>query len=493
MTKRNLIALMLAVMLLVSCTPVSALFGEDKYLYIESIAAFIKENGYYSSPDDDPLRRALVKLLDTDEAAFDQLLGAMLASYDARSMLISSDYFEGLLQTSGYVGVGVTLSLTQSDAGDDVVTITALHPQGSAKRAGLAVGDVVVQVDDRTIESLGFAEIATIMRDGEVGSFVDVAVMREETRLHFTLERILLGEPEYAMHALNDDTYLMRWTKFRTPELMETCLEDLKAMEEAGARALILDLRGNGGGLLSMSFGLVEALIAEKDVHYLTMLTREGNDIFSEELKTSGGGGFGLEEIVILCDGDTASASEIIVTALCDTGHAISIGRRTYGKATAQFEFDTPQNSVIILTAHHMRTAKGFDYNLVGLEPTLSVENLTLPRSDPGLRLREVALSFGSCSDDADALNQALEVLGLMGAPQKRYRLGEDTQAALNNFRQQNGLERRAGLDIETATRINAALEGLPGLTEVVDRQLEKAMEYLSGQLYADASAGAAD
>ena len=487
MTKRHLIALVLAVMLLVSCTPVSALFGEDKYLYIESIADFIKENGYYSSPDDDPLRRALVTLLDTDEAAFDVLLGAMLSSYDARSMLISSDYFDGLLQTSGYVGVGVTLSLTQDEAGEDVVTITALHPQGSAKRAGLAVGDVVVQVDDRTIESLGFAEIADIMRNGgDAGSFVDIAVMREETRLHFTLERILLGEPEYATRALNEDTYLMRWTKFRDPELMKTCLEDLAAMEEAGARALILDLRGNGGGLLSMSFNLAEALIAEADVHYLTMLTREGNDIISEELKTPGGGGYGLEEIVILCDDGTASASEVIVTALVDTGHAISIGQRTYGKATAQFEFDTPQSSVIILTAHHMRTAKGFDYNLVGLEPTLSVENLILPRSDPGLRLREIALSFGSCSDDAAALNQALEILGLMGAPQKSYRLGEDTRAALNNFRQQNDLERRDGLDVETARLINAALEGLPGLTEVVDRQMEKAMEYLSGQLYAD-------
>lgn len=475
--KRRLTALLLALVLAASCLISLADYGQEKYDYIQSVADFIREHGLYSGMDDDPLEDALIEYLDSDPRAFDLIMTYMMdAVGDGRTMYIPASYMGQVLQTSGYVGVGVTLSHITDD-GDPRAQVTAVHEAGSARRAGVQEGDVVISVDGIPADELEFAAIGDILRgSGEEGTFVDLEVRRGEAVLIFTLERIFIGDKEYSSRRIEDGIWYMKWASFRTEEALEAFAADVQRMAADSAKALILDLRGNPGGRVDMAFDIVDALVPKADLNYITMSGRNGHDVTRQRVYTAGGG-LALGQIIVLCDGGTASASEIIMAGLCDTGFAVSVGQRTYGKATAQYEIETPEDSLVILTSFKMSRPGQEDYDLIGMEPTYAVENQEAPAPATDLRLRDIALSFGNCSDDAEKLNAALGLLGLMGAPQKAYRLGDATQAAINNLRQQHGLPRIEGLDRQTAALINTALAGLGQQMVTTDFQLEKALE----------------
>lgn len=496
MLKRNLIALALCLTFILGCLPVAAEHGEEKYIYIQAVADFIRENGYYSDLDDDPLERALITMLDEDPMAFEMLLYYMMNSYDERSGYIPAAYGLDRLQTSGYVGVGVTITRTfegeDEESATEVTQVTALNPQGSAQRAGVQIGDTVISVGGIALSGIEFSEVSEILRDGEAGSFVDMEVEREGQRLVFTLERTFLGEPEFSCEDLGGGLWKMRFSQFHTDEAMESFYAAIEAMREAGATDLIFDLRDNPGGRLDMAFEVVDALMPQKNVHYITIVGREGDKVTTDKITTPGGG-LELQNIVLLCNGGTASASEIIIAGLCgQLPYAASLGERTYGKATAQYEIETPEEGLLILTAFKITTPDGRSYDLEGMSPDFLVYNEQRPRAGIDVTLNPVALSLGNCSDDAQALNQALLALGLMGQAQTAYRFGEDTQAAVNNFRQQRGLERISGIDADTVALLNAALAGLEGTTELADVQLEKALACIEQGLISQLP-GAAD
>lgn len=470
--KKRLISLLLAIILLASFLPASAEYGKEKYEYIQQVADFIRNYGLYSDMEDDPLQRALIQLLEEDEAAFDILLSYMLASYDERTMLIPAEYLEQLLKTSGYVGVGMTITRYEGEPPQ----VTALHEQGSAKRAGVMVGDVLVSIGGQPVGELDLEQIGATLRDGEEGSFIRLVVLRGEKLLTFDLMRAFIGEPEYSCAEAEEGIWLMRWTSFKTAELLEDFHADIAKMAQSSAKSLIIDLRGNNGGLVSMAYDIIDSLIPDKDVHYLSVTYRDGEEVITEQVK-SPGGGLALNSIIVLCDGDTASAAEIITTALCDTGHAVSVGQRTYGKGTAQYEIETPEESLMIITSFKMTSVTGYDYNILGLYPNYPVLNEERQRPATGLTLRDIDLPYGNCSDDAYALNMALGALGMMDKPQKDYRFGDDTQAAVNNFRQQRGIDAQSGIDRQTVALINEALRQLEATPEIYDYQMDKALE----------------
>ncbi len=475
--KKRVISLALALFIFLSALPAAyASDGADNYMLLEEIAQFIRQNGLYSEEGDDPIKNALINLLENDPDAFAVLMYHMLSSYDERTMYIPPEYAVQL-QTSGYVGVGVTVELRSS--GESV--ITDISPGGPAETAGLKKGDIIIAVDGKNAADVSPTELVDMLRgDGSENTWVTVSVRRDGKELQFSVQRRLIGDKEFSYSRLEDGTYYMKWTSFSTPSLMSQYRLMLTEMQASGAKDLIIDLRGNHGGILDMAFEIVDSLIPDANVHYLTIEVRQNGDMHTEKMYSTGKG-LKMDNIVILCDGGSASASEMLMGALVETGYATSVGVRTYGKGTGQYEIELTDQSLIVITAMRVLTVKTGSYDLKGLYPFYHVDNSTQAGAYADIRLREIALNPGNCSDDAESLNKALVALGyLPGLPDKAYRFGEQTQRALDNLRQANALPAAAGLDIAAARQINTLLINGAAVDVTVDRQLQKALELIA-------------
>ena len=479
--KKKLLSILLALTLIFQLAPAALAAGEaeiDPYEYLTEIAEFIRQYGYYSDESDDPIMRAVQAYLETDPGALETLLYYMLNSYDGRSGYIPSYLFDpDALQTSGYVGVGVTLSMYE----DGNVEIVGLNEMGSAFRAGIKMGDFLVSVDGKSVREMSLEDIGLLLR-GEENTYVKVEVKRGSRVLPFTLQRTFLGEHEFSHRRLEEGVWYMKWLSFNEIDSMDGFYAAIEEMKAANAGALVLDLRGNLGGRVDMAKEVVNALIPKESLHYLTMIGRNGNIEITEKLVTDGTG-IQLDKIVVLCDGNTASSSEIIMSAICENGFGESVGTKTYGKATAQYQIETAPGGLMVLTAYKIARPDGSDYDQEGLSPDYEVKNTVGTAPAFKTRLREVGLVFGNCSDDSERLNAALLALGYMKEAEKAYRFGEDTQAAVDNFRAGNGLEPAPGIDVATIALINLALDQLGATSITHDLQLVRALEIAQSAL----------
>lgn len=279
-------------------------------------------------------------------------IDAMLKELDPYTVYIPESQIEDLkLMTTGqYGGIG---SLIQKQ-GDHVV-ITDVYEGWPAAKAGLLPGDIFIEINDRNVENLNSAEVSDLLT-GNPGSEVKIEVKRGNDIITKTIVRqeIKLPSVPYSGMVTEDIGYL-KFTSFTQNSAAEV-LNGFDSLKTLGMKKFILDLRGNGGGLLIEAVKIVNFFV-EKGEKIVWMKGRSNDDLttWTATLKPVDT----QIPIVVLVDGNSASASEIVSGALQDLDRAVIVGETSYGKGLVQRPLDLKYNAKLKITIAKYYTPSG--------------------------------------------------------------------------------------------------------------------------------------
>jgi carboxyl-terminal processing protease len=308
------------------------------------------------------------------------LSGELAALHDPYSVLFYPQQFKkfnAFLGNTKIGGIGAVVSLTT--AGD--AHIDRVIAGGPAARAGLAAGDAIVAIDGKSAHDLGATGLRDALR-GKIGTSVAVEIERGGVRTSYDLVRAEIHDPEVTVARFGDVGYLglSRFGDRAGQELNA----DLAELEAQGARAFVLDLRGNGGGYGDEATAVASAFIPSGTI----FTTRERNG--ATTVSRAAGNTTFHAPLAVLVDGDTASAAEIVAGAIADDGVGTLVGARTFGKGVVQSVYPLPDGSAFKVTTASYTTPKGHDIDGVGIAPAVAVaepagSKLGDPATDPQL------------------------------------------------------------------------------------------------------------
>jgi len=264
---------------------------------------------------------------------------------------------------SGRFG-GIGAYVTQAEDGRIVLEPM---PDLPAEKAGIRKGDTLLKVDDTELAAgMNTEEVIALIR-GEIGTVVRLTVRHEGEAEPLTVEitREEIPSPTVESRMLDEPagTGYVRLTLFsgRTDKELRKALEELK---DQGMTQLVLDLRGNGGGLLEAAVDVASEFVSGGPV--LHQVEKGGKE---KTYEAGSGGRFTGGKLVVLVDGGTASASEIVAGALQDRGRAVLVGETTYGKGSVQQVFDLSDGSSVHITYADWLTPNRRQITGVGLTP----------------------------------------------------------------------------------------------------------------------------
>lgn len=271
-------------------------------------------------------------------------------------------------ELAGHFG-GIGAYMNRNEAGEVVLTVIRDRP---AARAGVRDGDVLVRVDGRIITSEMKVEEVVAMVRGEVGISVNLELQRPDVADAFTItvvrERIDTPSVEWRLLDPVQHVGYIRISIFgeRTSAELQAAIAELA---EQGVKKAVLDLRGNGGGLVDAAVDITSQFLREGRV--LWELKRGGQERFYPvKPSTSAARDW---EIAILTDGGTASASEIVAGALRDQGRAVLVGEKTFGKGSVQEVHEFGDGSSLHVTVARWLTPDRHQIDKAGLDPDVQV------------------------------------------------------------------------------------------------------------------------
>jgi carboxyl-terminal processing protease len=268
----------------------------------------------------------------------------------------------------GFGGIGVTLD------GGDQFRIAEVVPQGPADRAGIRPDDKVTAIDGVPTAGRPTDEIVQEMR-GAVATPVTVTIARAgfpEPR-EFRVERALITAPTVTLTDARR-TAIVRVTNFNhtTRDRLAESLKDAEAKVGGRLDGIILDLRGNPGGLLDQAVGLADLFLPEGPISAAV-----GRNPASRQYFTARGDSIaGQTPMAVLINGDSASSSEIVAAALQDRGRAVVIGSSSYGKGTIQTVVHLPNEAELTVTWAYLLSPSGYLLQGHGVVPTLCTADL---------------------------------------------------------------------------------------------------------------------
>lgn len=299
-------------------------------------------------------------------------LGDSFASFvEPAEHRLETDTFKG-----DFGGIGASLVLT-----DTQPTLIEVYVASPAHMAGLQVGDRLLAVDGVEVSGLSLDKVVLLIR-GPLGTPVQVDVQRGSgEKLSLSIVRQRVETPSLSSQLLSDGIGYIRIYLFgaRTGEELARAIQELQGQH---ASALVLDLRGNGGGLTGGAIDVLRRLlghgIAFRELRRGAVEQRHAIP-FGEPLVDW--------PLAVLLDGGTASAAEMVAAAIRDYERGVLIGQRTFGKGSVQGMYQLSDGSSLHITISHWLSAKGYLIDGVGLEPDIAVAPSSVAEAeDPSLR-----------------------------------------------------------------------------------------------------------
>ena len=308
------------------------------------------------------------------EAAIDGMVGAL----DAHSQYYTPDQFQsfraGLSGNFGGLGIEVTMGE------DGLVRVVTPIDNTPAERAGILAGDRIVEIDGARVLGMTLDEAIDLMR-GEPNTDITITVMREgvDDPFDVSLTRAVIHSPQVRASAFDDVAYV-RLTVFGTQTFEEFADAVFDLQEEIGPdriSGVILDLRNNGGGSLDTAIAIADGFLERGEI-----VSTRGREVDESQRYNARRGDItdGLP-VIVLINGGSASASEIVAGALQDHGRATLVGATSFGKGSVQtvFPLGTDLGAIRLTTARYY-TPSGRSIQDVGVVPDIVVDQ-PLPQS----------------------------------------------------------------------------------------------------------------
>ena len=308
------------------------------------------------------IERAYVDEVDVNKLMDGAIDGMVKSLGDPHSDFLNAEDFERLKEynDAAFGGIGVIMGFK-----DDKVTVISVLDDTPGQKAGLQVGDEIVAVNGNEVAGQSSSDIVMQIR-GEVGTEVQLTILRAGEQMDVTLQRDVIHVPTVKGKMLDGGIGYMRISMFaeNTDELFT---DELKKLEDQDMRGLIIDLRGNPGGLLKSVVQIGKFIVPQGPI--VSVRERDGSqrEYDSELAETK-------YPIVVLIDGNSASASEILAGALQDTGAATLVGTKSYGKGSVQSVIPLTQGEGLKLTIAKYYTPSGRCIDGIGIEPDVEIE-----------------------------------------------------------------------------------------------------------------------
>ena len=391
----------------------------------------------------DRIRHSYVEEID-DKTLLEYAIRGMLSGLDPHSSYLIDTEYDNLQDTtnSQFGGLGVEVGRE-----DGYIKVISPIDNTPAARAGILPGDLIIQIDNKPLREMLPNEATKMMR-GEPGTDITITIAREgQEPFDLTLTREIIPISSVRSRMLAPGYAYIRISQFRTNtgDDVQSTLQKLHTENET-LNGIVLDLRNNPGGVLQASVGVVDAFITEGDIVSTRGRLSENNMSFSATSNNPGGD----TPLVVLINGGSASASEIVAGALQDHSRAVIMGTRSFGKGSVQTLLQLAERRSIKLTTSLYYTPSGRSIQAQGIEPDIIVEEaLVTKRSRNSAMYTEADLdghlANGNDADDGDvenseATSQELIELALVSADRvlvSDYPLNE----ALNLLKGLNSLQ----------------------------------------------------
>ncbi|MBI5541738.1 MAG: S41 family peptidase [Bacteroidia bacterium] len=333
-------------------------------LIISFLALLVSLNGF-SQVGNQAASYKLSRVLDVinmfyvDTVSNDKLVEAaiveMLKELDPHSVYVSADEVKEMNEPleGNFEGIGVQFNIY-----NDTIMVVNPIPGGPSEKLGIRAGDRIIQIDGVNVAGVKIKNNDVFKKlRGKKGTLVTVSIARrnEKDLIDYTISRDKI--PIYSLNAsymIDKEIGYIKLDRFSATTMTEFG-EAISKLKKAGAKDLVLDLTGNGGGYLNTAVDLADQFLEDKKMVVYT----QGNNSPRSDYKATNSGEWTDGRLIVLVDEGSASASEIVSGAIQDWDRGVIIGRRTFAKGLVQRPFNLPDGSLIRLTVARYYTPSG--------------------------------------------------------------------------------------------------------------------------------------
>lgn len=317
-----------------------------------------------------------------DKALLDDAIRGMVGGLDPHSEYLDGEAYSTLLMTTSGEFGGVGIEVTPEYG---ILKIVSPMDDTPASKAGIKAGDYIVSIDGKLVSEMTMQDAVEKMR-GKEGSQVILTVLRkgEKNPLTFKLNREIIRIASVKSKMLDKNFGYVRITQFQEPtaKLMRNAILELKAKNNGKLSGIILDLRNNPGGLLETAVQVVDNFLDPgklKNKYNDVIVYTEGRLPEAQyRAKADGADILNGAPIVVLINGGSASASEIVAGALQDYRRALIVGTTSFGKGSVQTVIPLDKTHALKLTTALYHTPSGRVIQNVGIIPDVQVEDLKI-------------------------------------------------------------------------------------------------------------------
>jgi len=337
----------------------------------------------------------------TDETLIENAVQGMLANLDPHSSYLDEDGFEDMqVQTKGeFGGLGIEVSMENG-----FVKVVSPIDETPAYEAGIEAGDYITHLDTEPVLGLTLSEAVDKMR-GKVGEPIVITVVREgaEEAMDIEIIRDIIKIQSVRSRVEQEDIGYIRLTVFNqnTAPGLKKAIAEIKEETKGNLVGYVIDLRNNPGGLLDQAIEVSDAFLDKGEI----VSTRGRTKRDTKRDNATPGDLIDGKPVIVLVNGGSASASEIVAGALQDHRRGLVVGTTTFGKGSVQTIIPLPGHGAMRLTTARYYTPSGRSIQAEGIEPDIIIEQATLTEAEVRKMTRESDLR-GALNNDSKVENK---------------------------------------------------------------------------------------
>ena len=335
--------------------------------------------------------------------------GLVYSLQDPYSVYYTPEEYESVVESNEgeYCGIGVQVS---QNVYTGIITVVKVFKGTPAEKAGMLPGDILTAVGDMDVSGLDLSLLVSDYIKGEEGTEVSLTVYRESTEdyVEMTMERAMVENPTVEYTMLENKIGYISLSSFEEVS-GDQFKKAVDSLEGEGMEGLVVDLRNNGGGVVNAAKAIADYLLPEGDA----IVSFKGKGVPDSSFSSEDGHQVDVP-IVVLVNGQSASASEVLTGALKDNDWGIVVGTKTFGKGIAQGVFPMMDGSAVKLTTAYYYVPSGECIHELGIEPDVEVElredlrsMIEIPKDEDN----QLKAAVGVLLRGTDAVKKELEAL----------------------------------------------------------------------------------